>query len=324
MQIEYKRGYTVYTKGNKELCFVAIHSGPAIENPVHRDDHSETVASLSWKELGGTLVVSGVSRDRLWGIDYNRYIPSIGSALRHYEKFIKNPEGESLLDFTRKYAWVAKDEGDYYERLKVYQSFWNDVSKGKYIVLVHKNFPKMKAVPSVMDFITFSNIGIKKRVIKDIVSDVNSKYFDFFEKIKSDYRAAILADTRRFVLNVMRIYGHFNPAVMSEGYRMALEKDLEKVSMYCDKIALNRLRNNFNPYNFLMCVQNALTHIPLPQVTIEGVHDGSLALGPYNKLFPKRDKTVIEVESNGFLNFWHPHMAAKIMNDVIKKVMEEG
>ena len=35
---------------------------------------------------------------------------------------------------------------------------------------------------------------------------------------------------------------------------------------------------------------------PIPQITIEAVHDGKLALGPYNKLFPKKDKTVILVE----------------------------
>lgn len=313
----------MYNKGNKELVFVAIHSGPAIENPVHRDDHSETVASLAWREMGGTLVVSGVSRNRLWGIDYNRYIPSIRIALRYYDKFVNKSEKESLLDFTRKYAWVAKDEEDYYERLRVYQSFWNEVGKGKYIILLHKNFPKMKAVPSVMDFITFSNVGIKKNKIKEIVSEINSKYFDFLEKIKSDYKAAILADTRRFVLNLLRIYGHFNPVEMCEVHRSAIEKDLDKITKYADKIALNRLKNNFNPYNFLMCVENALKHIPLPQVTVEAVHDGSLALGPYNKLFPKQDKTIIEVESNGFLNFWHPHMAAKIIKDVVERVRGE-
>ena len=61
----------------------------------------------------------------------------------------------------------------------------------------------------------------------------------------------------------------------------------------------------------------------IPQITIEAVHDGSLALGAYNKLFPKHDKTVIEVESNGFLNFWHPHMASKIILDVIEKIKKD-
>jgi hypothetical protein len=322
MKIGVKSGYTVYSKGNKELVFVAPHSGHAIENPVHRDDHSETVGSLCWKEMGGKLIVSGISRDRLWGIDYNRGIPTVREALEKYKEFTNEDEKKNLLAYMKKYAWVARDESDYYERLKIYQSFWNEVGMGKYIILLHKNFPKMKAVPSIMDFVTFSNAGIKKSVIKDIVNDVNSKHFDFFEKIKVDYKNAILADTRRYVLNLLRIYEHFNPGEMSEGHRIGIEKDLDKITAYADKIALNRLMTNFTPYNFLMCAENALKHIPLPQITIEGVHDGSLALGPYNKLFPKRDKTVIEVESNGFLNFWHPHMAAKIIKDVVSRIRE--
>jgi hypothetical protein len=320
MKVDIKGGYTVYSKGNYELIFVAPHAGPAIDNPVHRDDHSETVGSLCWKEMGGKLIVSGISRNRLWGIDYNRGIPTVREALAKYKEFVGADERRNLLDYTKKYAWVARDENDYYERLKIYQSFWNEVGKGKYIILLHKNFPKMKAVPSIMDFVTFSNAGIKKSVIKEIVNEVNSKYFDFFEKVKGDYKNAILADTRRFILNVVRIYEHFNPIEMSEGHKAAIEKDLDKISKYADSIALNRLKGSFTPYNFLMCAENSLKHIPLPQITIEGVHDGSLALGPYNKLFPKRDKTVIEVESNGFLNFWHPHMAAKIIIDVVERI----
>jgi hypothetical protein len=323
MNVDVKRGYTVYSKGNPELVFVAPHAGPAIDNPVHRDDHSETIGSLCWKDMEGKLIVSGISRNRLWGIDYNRGIPTVREALKKYKEFIGADEKSSLLEYMKKYAWVASDEADYYERLKIYQGFWNEVGKGKYIILLHKNFPKMKAVPSIMDFVTFSNAGIKKTVIKGIVDEVNSKYFDFFEKIKMDYKNAILADTRRYVLNLLRIYEHFNPMEMSDGHKVAIEKDLAKITKYVDKIALNRLKGSFTPHNFLVCAENALKHIPIPQITIEGVHDGSMALGPYNKLFPKRDKTVIEVESNGFLNFWHPHMAAKMIKDVVGRIREE-
>lgn len=320
MKVEIKRGYTIYSKDNNEFVFVAPHSGHAIVNPVHRDDHSETIASLCWKELGGKLIISGISRDRLWGIDFNRKIPSLKEAMKNYDSFNNTEERGSLLDYAKKYAWVAIDESDYNERLKIYQNFWNEVGDGKYIILLHKNFPKMKAVPSIMDIITFSDAGIKRKIIKKIVNEMNSKYFDFFEKIKTDYRNAILADTRRFVLNLIRVYEHFNPNDMSKGHKSSIEKDLDKITKYADKIAMNRLKNSFTPYNFLMCTENALKHIPIPQITIETVHNGELALGPYNKLFPKHDKTIIEVESNGFLNFWHPHMAAKIIKDVVEKI----
>lgn len=324
MKIEFKRGYTIYNSEKiNEIMLVAPHSGPALASPVTRDDHSETVAARCWELIGGKLIVSSMTRDRLFGVDFNRYIPPVKSAIEHYPLFLDDHKNEKRYKYTKKYGWVAKDEEDYYNRLQIYQNFWEDVSQGKIIIFVHKNFPKIKAVPSIMDIVTFSQKGIKKKVIKEIVEGVNAKYFDFFQKIAIDYKQAVVIETKRYVLDTLRIYEHFNPNEMSHWRRESIEKDLKKITEYADKIALNRLRNNFTPYNFIEAVKNAVGKIPLPCVTIEDVHDGSLALGPVNKLFPHKDKVIIEVECNGFLNFWHPHMAAKMIRDVINKLKPE-
>ena len=324
MDIEFKRGYTVYKDSkDKDIMFVTPHSGPALASPVTRDDHSETVATRCWELIGGTLVVSSMTRDRLFGIDFNRYIPTIKNAIEHYEIFYSGNSSEKRYKYLKKYAWVAKDEADYYNRLQIYQNFWEDVCKGNVIIFVHKNFPKIKAVPSVMDIVTFSQKGIKKTVIKEVVEAINAKYFDFFQKIATDYRNAVISETKRFVLDTLRIYEHFNPNEMSPGRREGIEKDLKKITKYADTIAINRLKQNFTPFNYLSAVENAVERSPLPCVTVEDVHDGSLALGPVNKLFPHKDKVIIEVECNGFLNFWHPHMAAKIIKDVVDKINKQ-
>lgn len=323
MRIEFKKGYTIFKKGNQEIAFITPHSGPAIGSPVNRDDHSETVAGLCWEEIGGTLIISHTSRNRVYGVDFNRYIPNLKKALEMFNVFLEDKEEDKIYNYKKKYAWVAKDEKDYYERLKIYQNFWMDAGISKYIVLIHRAFPKIKAVPSIMDIITFSEKGVDAGLIKKIIEEINSKYFDFFGKIAPDYKQAIIFETRRYVLNLLRIYEHFNPTEMSLSAKENIEKDLEKVTKYADKISLNRLKQ-FTPDNFLNAVKHALEHIPMPQVTIESVHNGSLALGPYNKLFPQRDKVIIEVESNGFLNFWHPHMAAKILKDIIMRLKDEN
>ncbi|MAF50548.1 MAG: hypothetical protein CMH64_00495 [Nanoarchaeota archaeon] len=323
MKIDFKRGYTIYSNtGGKGIMLVAPHSGPALASPVTRDDHSETVAMRCFELLHGKLVVSSMPRDRMFGVDFNRYIPTLKTAIDHYNLFNETTNGEAYYKYLKKYGWVAKDEKDYYSRLQIYQNFWEDVCKGKIIIFVHKNFPKIKAVPSIMDIVTFSQKGIKKDLIKEIVEEVNAKYFDFFQKIALDYKQAVISETKRYVLDTLRIYEHFNPNEMSPGRIEGLQKDLKKITEYCDPIALNRLKRNFTPFNYLATVRNALDHSPLPCVTVEAVHDGSLALGPVNKLFPHKDKTIIEVECNGFLNFWHPHMAAKIIKDVVEKIKE--
>ena len=323
MKIDFKKGYTIYSNaGGKGIILVAPHSGPALASAVTRDDHSETVAMRCFELIHGKLVVSNMSRDRIFGIDFNRSTPSLKNALDHYKQFKDDNTSPECHKYTKRYAWVAKDDKDYYERLQIYQNFWEDVSKGKIIIFVHKNFPKIKAVPSIMDIITFSQKGIKKTIIKEIVEEINAKYFDFFEKISIDYKQAVISETKRYVLDTLRIYEHFNPTEMSPGRLEGIEKDLKKITEYADTIALNRLKRNFTPYNYLAAVRNALDRSPLPSVTVEAVHDGSLALGPVNKLFPHKDKTIIEVECNGFINFWHPHMAAKIIKDVIDKIKE--
>ena len=325
MKIDFKRGYTIYrNSGGKGIMFVAPHSGPALASPVTRDDHSETVAMRCLELIGGKLVVSSITRDRMFGVDFNRYIPNLKTALEHHELFSEDNTSTKCHKYTKKYAWVAKDEKDYYARLQIYQNFWEDVCKGKIIIFVHKNFSKIKAVPSIMDIITFSQKGIKKEIIKEIVEEVNAKYFEFFQKIAIDYKQAVISETKRSVLDMLRIYEHFNPNEMSPGRREGMEKDLKKITEYADPIALNRLKRNFTPFNFLAAVRNALDRSPLPCVTVESVHDGSLALGPVNKLFPHKDKVIIEVECNGFINFWHPHMAAKIIGDVVEKLKEHG
>jgi hypothetical protein len=325
MKAEFKKGYVVYSNaGGKGIMLVAPHSGPALSSPVTRDDHSETVATRCWELIHGKLIISSMPRDRLFGIDFNRYIPTLKQAIEHYDYFLEDPSNEKCYKYTKKYGWLAKDEKDYYERLQIYQNFWADVSKGKIIIFVHKNFSKMKAVPSIMDIVTFSQKGVKKTLIKEIVEEINSKYFDFFQKIAIDYKQAVISETKRNVLDILRIYEHFNPNEMSQSKKDSLEKDLKKISEYADSIALNRLKRNFTPYNYLAAVRNALDRSPLPCVTVEDVHDGSLALGPVNKLFPHKDKTIIEVECNGFLNFWHPHMASKMIKDVIDKLKENA
>src|SRR3990167_1006434 len=254
MDIEFKRGYTVYKDSkDKNIMFVAPHSGPALASPVTRDDHSETVATRCWELIGGTLVVSSMTRDRLFGIDFNRYIPTIKNAIEHYEIFYSGNSSEKRYKYLKKYAWVAKDEADYYNRLQIYQNFWEDVCKGNVII--------------------------------------------FVQKIATDYRNAVISETKRFVLDTLRIYEHFNPNEMSPGRREGIEKDLKKITKYADTIAINRLKQNFTPFNYLSAVENAVERSPLPCVTVEDVHDGSLALGPVKSRHEHPQQSHMAMES---------------------------
>lgn len=318
MEIKVKRGFILYKLNNNPL-FVSPHSGPAIESSISRDDNSETVASLCFKKTNGRLIIGTMPRKRLWGIDFNRDIPSKNVALKGLDLFLGMDDKE-VFNYMKKYAWVAFDEKDYEDRLRIYQDFWGEVGKSKIIVLLHRIFPKIKTVPSVMDIVTFKGTGIKDNKIKKIVEQINTKYFNFFEKIDKDYRRSILLETKRYVLNMLKKYNSFNPNEMVLSDREVLERDLIKTKKYVDKDVFENLQKNFMPQNYFSAVESAIKNIPLPRITIESVHDGSLALGPKRKLFPMNDKVVIEVESSRFMNFWHPQITTEIIVDIVKMI----
>ena len=317
MKTEFKKGYTVY-KNKDDPVFVVPHSGPALEIATSRDDNAETVASLCWKKDGGVLIVSGISRRRQWGIDFNRDIPSIDKAID--TSIWVNDDIEKMFEYKQKYAWVAFDEKDYEAKLKIYQNFWADVSKGKKIIFVHRSFPKIRSVPSVMDVVTFGGEGVKKKVIQEIVSDVNSKYFDFFQKIDKDYKQSIILETKRTILDTLRIFKSFDMGKINGWHKYYLERDLERINEYCDKEMLEELKKNFTPQNYLIAVESALKNIPDPKITIENVFDGTFALGPKRKLFPLHGKTIISVESSRFMNFWHPDTASEMILDIVRRL----
>ncbi len=320
MQTIFNKGFTVYKNKDNKIVIAAPHSGPALETVTSRDDNSETVASLCWRNLNGTLIISNVSRKRLYGVDFNRDIPSFKTSLKGYKMFIEGEDVKKTLDYKKKYAWVAKDESDYENRLRIYQNFWAEVSKGDIIILIHRAFNRIKAVPSIIDIVTFKDKGIKKSIMKEVVHDLNVKYYDFLRKIENDYKDSIYFETKRSVLNILRTYKTFNLNKIGYSFSENVKKDIKKINEYADKIALRRLRNNFTPQYFLEAVRNALRYIPSPVITVENVFDGELALGPKRKLFPHTGKTIIEVEPSYFMNFWHPHITAKIIEDVIVRV----
>ncbi len=319
MELKIKKGYVVYTADQKEPMFVTPHSGPALESPVYRDDNSETVASLCWKKMGGTLIIGNMSRIRSLGIDFNRDIPDKESALKHFKNFDEE-DFEKMKDFKKKYAFVAFDEKDYEERLKIYQNFWSDVEKGRYIVFIHRSFPKMSSVPSVMDVVTFKGEGIKTSLIREIVRDLNTKYYDFFQKIDKDYKQGIVSETRRMITVILNKYNSFDMSLFDSETKEIIEKDLVKVEMYGDKEVVEKLKNNFTPQTYLEAIENALKNIPEPQITIEHIFDGSKAFGPRRKLLPLKNKTILSVEPSRFMNFWHPQTTADIIIDIMSRL----
>ena len=132
----------------------------------------------------------------------------------------------------------------------------------------------------------------------------------------------VVLEEERVVTNTLSMYKTFNLEKLPLHARKHFEKDIEKIGRYSQKYVVQRLYSNFTPQTFMGAVKHAITNIPPPQVTIENVFDGSLAWGPKRKLFPLKDKVVIEVEPTYFMNRWYPEVTAEIIVDIVKMVKE--
>ncbi|MFH1209332.1 MAG: hypothetical protein V1663_00895 [archaeon] len=317
MDCNFEKGFLVYKDKERDLVIACPHSGPALDHPTTRDDNSETVASLCWHELNGTLVISSMPRKRQYGIDFNRDLPPLKTALEAYNDFNEsNNNGINLYEYRKKYAWVAKDEQDYETRLKIYQNFWAEVGKYNNIILVHRAFNRIKIYPSVMDFVTFSDKGIKKSLITELLRYINKKYSPFLNQIEQGYKKMIYYESQRFVADLISTYKIFNPQKFNGEIKDLIAKDMKKIQKYAAPYIEKRLKDNFTLNNYLEAVKNALNNAPPPEITVENTFDGTLALGPKRKLFPTTAKTIIEVESSHFMNLWYPKIAAEIIKDV--------
>ena len=323
MQVKFCPGFVLYKNGTGPT-YVTPHSGPALETTTSRDDNSETVASLCWLKTGGTLIVSNIPRKRLLGVDFNRDIPPLEKALGYYERFKRDDEPDILYEYRKKYAWVARDKSDYNRRRKIYESFWKEVSRGHFIVLVHRAFTRLKAIPSVMDLSTFRGRGTDTAFLKSVVRDINSKYSEFFELTDFEYKNVVYLEQKRIINNILRIYGDFDLQKIKADFVVNIKKDMGVIRRYADRRLIERLESDFSPQNFLLATRSVLEKISKPRITVEHVFSGSLAIGPKKQLFPTKDRIIIQFEPTTFLNFWYPNEASDMIIETINRVTERS
>ncbi|MBI2106452.1 hypothetical protein HYT57_00555 [Candidatus Woesearchaeota archaeon] len=308
MQIDIKKGFTVYkTEGD---CVVACpHAGPALERATSRDDNSETVGSVLWRLLGGKLIIGNLSRGRILGIDFNRDIPNMKTAISMYNTVTNK---DDFYEYRKKYAWVAQDEKDYEMRLKIYQSFWAEVESGSTIILMHRQFNRLKSLPGIMDFIELQK---NKEDVGRAIDKVNNKYASFFKKVDKSYKQAVLFETERMIANVIKKHNSFDLRLLGKEQNYIFARDLKIATKYCKPYIWDRLRQSMTPRNYLEATKSALENCPYPKVTFQNTFNGEMAHGPRRKMLGMKNKFVIEVEGSHFINLWYPEVAASIIKD---------
>ena len=311
-----EKGFTVFRNGDN-LVWVAPHSGFSFETPTSRDWNSDTVASLCWIKTGGSLVLSTITRKRIWGIDFNRDPPSKEHALKMYPEFQADKDRSKLAKFRSKYAFVARNVTDYHERAKIYESFWTTVGNlGTIIINVHRKFSRMKNYPSLIDIVAYEGKGVDKETVKEIISQINLKYGKVLKRISNSYKKFILTDTKRVCNRISRVFGDFAIENLEAEEEKYLKEDIEVIRKFATQPTIHELEKKFTKVNYLKAVKEALKKPIIPEVTLEQVFKGRKALSAKSKFFNKQF-LIMEAEVTAFLGYWHPQLAAKIILDIV-------
>jgi len=330
MQLEVHEGFSVYKNGYGPV-FVALHSGPTTDILSGRDSYSDMIASFCFERNGGTLILANITRNRVYGIDFNREIPDLDVALDMYSKFLKNSSTDLCHQYKRKYSFVAENKKDYQEKVRIYKKFWSYIrTSGDFIIFIHTLISRLKNFSSIIDLITFNSRGIDKHILNKIIGEVNEANAKFFKRIESDYKQVILLEQKRIV-NSISID------------KINLEKDMKIADQWCykkidsksslvlqkNKDYLDFLQNrkiNLNDRNtkriLLKIFKYVLKNAPTPKITLENIYNAETAIGPIKEIVKNGRKIAIEVEINSFISRWYPEETVKIIIDIINKIKQ--
>jgi len=291
MQIKFYPGFTVLSQ-DANPAFVAPHSGPGFDFSDSRDEKTDVIAGLCLEKLGGKVIISGISRRKAAGVDFNRLPPPMRLALKMHQ-FIETGEmnQQKWYDYRIKYAWTAADNDDYQQRLGIYKKFWHEVDKSETIVVIHR---------MVMDI--FSQ-GFKEKSVKSAVHEMNKRYGDFFKRIKKDFADFLVMEEKRRMAYVMCTPPH------------KLEKESTDHMNNHMKILGVKDMNEVIP-----AFKKYLEKKSAPKITVEKLFNGSLSYGLTNISGEKR---LLQFEVTSFLCNWYPDKASEIICEILNMVESE-
>ncbi|MBN1377506.1 hypothetical protein JW949_04225 [Candidatus Woesearchaeota archaeon] len=320
MRPDFEEGFTVYRNGSG-VVFITQHSGPNLETPTSRDEYSDMVASLCFRKVGGTFILSNISRKRIWGIDFNRMKPQMDMALKYYKNFEADINRRELVKYRKKYAWVAADKKDHDYRERIYDLFWSTVRRsGVFFIFLHTKFTRPKNFPIIMDVVNFRGKGINTRIMKKIIAEINKTNNEFFRSIKDLYIEEAAVESRRRAYRIKKVFGDFSIKKSGIEYKKNLKKDFSFIKKYGDKEFVENLINNFTSRNFVLAAKNAMENAPAPYVSLNEIFGGETAYGPKTELKMGQDNVVLEIEVSEFMNKFFPEEASDIILAIVNSI----
>ncbi|OYT57149.1 MAG: hypothetical protein DRO96_01310 [Candidatus Aenigmatarchaeota archaeon] len=318
MRARFYEGFTVYENGVGPV-YVVLHGGPALGAFAYRDETAETVGSFL-VEKGGTLIISNMARNRIYGIDMNRLPPPKAKALGMYKIFLDKPFSANAREYRKKYAWVAIDEREHEKKKKIYERFWHTTkSYGNFFVLLHRKFSLLKNYPSIMDLSTFDSKGIDRNTLKIIVDKINERYKTFFEKLRVPFMTEVLSKEKQILIEAKLEKEKLDVKKLKDKYQWTLAEELKMIKNYAPPHVFDRVRSKFTISRYMRAARIAAERCGPPLVTVERFFKGKLSYGP-KKFLVHPNNIVVQVELDAFFNKYYPDETSNIMFEIITSI----
>lgn len=278
----------VTLSGKEGPFFIVPHSGLALDNPVGEiDTGTQSVAYHYIKKYGGSAVFSLFSREREIGIDFWRPLPEDDRRERKYAFFLSSNEEDD-------------------EKEKIYKKFWDFVlsQESETIVALHRQLPRVKNHPSMIDVVSFKGRGFSKKKMGNVIDKINEKYEKKFYWMRDEYRQLMLVYVDYFFLKY------------KENIRRELKGDLDKL-ISLGILSEKEVDGNITKTLFEESIARLLRKQPDLKVTLDKNFTGDTIGNIIQLLF--KDRFLVEFEINQLLSQYYPYLSAKIIHDIISE-----
>jgi|GEM_PF-5707103 len=315
MRIKFFPGFLFMDYGDFPYFVINVHSTSSLNILPRGDVGADLIARLVAENLKCKALISTVTKNEFFGINFNRFPPSINDAKEMFKLRMKK-NYERLYELSKHFAFAAFDKKDYFQRKRIYDLFWRIAKRMKnkklLFIFPHTQSSILKNLPSIMD-ITFYQT-LEKEIAKKIIQKANKKFKKELQKLSKEYLEYTLFSTRFHYANVIRIkYGKFDPKLFKEETKEFFEKCLTRAKELNEK-AFKLLYRKNSLKNLLKATELVFKR---PQITFEKNFTGLYSLAPQK--FLKGEK-MMQTEVSTFLSECYPDLAAKIICFIAKNV----
>ncbi len=314
MRVYYKDGFMIYKSGKKGPVFIAPHATYTLSPLCRGDVGAELITAELVKRLGGMAFVSTVPRIGEHGIDYFRQPASLVEA---HKMFRARDNPETRLSFERKYAFYARDEDEYLEKMTKYTEYWTTIRtlsrKKSLFVIVHGQGMRMKNFPSLIDVATFNGRWINEDAMKGVIQGINKKFSNLFYNLNDDIKKYALSwadiQLKNYIIMRFKEFSNIRGATKTN-----MEKDIKRASELLRKRRIKLKNLSWNDY--LSLIEKTIDDTQF-RLTYQCNFNGAKGKYSINRLLKQNGGEAFSLEFSVFLNEVYPNVAVDIAEQII-------